>query len=387
METMSSRFSAERIRTKTQPAGDGLLLTVVLLLIGIGLVTLFSASYYYGELKFDDPLYFFRRQIILVLFGLLLGFVASRLPVEMLKKIAPTVVIVSLFLTMATFIPGIGQEIMGAKRWIYVFGYSFQPSELAKLALILYLSYIFSKKEDRLHDFINSIFPPLLVVFLFVGLIYLQNDFSTAFFVFFLALMMFFIANIRFIYFLFLSSVGLPLAGILLFTKEHRVQRLIAFLDPEKDPIGASFQINAARDGLIRGGLWGTGMGEGAKKLGGLPEAHSDFVFAVLGEEMGFLGVLFVIVVLVFFAYRGYAIAFHSKETFSYFLSFGLTSCILYQALLNIAVVSGLVPATGIPLPFFSSGGSSIVMTLIMCGIVLGLSRQNEGIRSTGYYE
>lgn len=380
---MSSTFSVERVKKET--GGDTALFILVILLIGVGVSTLFSASYYYAELKFEDPLYFFRRQLVLLGFGAVLAVFAARLPLDFIRRYVPHCIVITLLLMSATFVPGIGQQIMGARRWINVMGYSFQPSELVKVAVVLYLASIFDKKEERLDDFLNSIFPPLLVVTVFVTLIYLQNDFSTAFFIFFLALILFFIANIKLIYFLFLTSVGLPMAGILLFTKEHRVQRIIAFLDPQADPIGAGFQINAARNALMRGGVWGSGLGEGTKKLGGLPEAHSDFVFAVLGEEMGFLGVLFVIVIFAFFAYRGYTIAYNSKDSFTYYLSFGLTTCILYQALLNIAVVSGLVPATGIPLPFFSSGGSSIVMTLIMCGLLFNVSRSVEAGRRELY--
>lgn len=378
---MSSQFSVERINRTT--GGDTFLLIVIMLLAGMGIATLFSASYYYGELKFDDPYFFLRRQLYMVGVGALGGVLASRIPLEFIRRHTFFIVFVSFLLTVATFVPGIGKEIMGARRWIFVFGYSFQPSELVKLSLVLYMSYMLSKKEDRINDFLNSIVPLLLIIAVFVGLIYMQNDFSTAFFIFGIMVIMFFIANIRIVYFLSLISVGLPLAGILLFTKEHRVQRIIAFLDPQSDPAGTGFQINAAKDALIDGGLWGSGLGEGARKLGGLPEAHSDFVFAVLGEEMGFLGIFFVITVFVFFAYRGYMIAYHSKDSFIYYFSFGLTTCIFYQAILNIAVVSGLVPATGIPLPFFSSGGSSMVLTLIMCGLLMNLSRHIETDKKT----
>ena len=157
---------------------------------------------------------------------------------------------------------------------------------------------------------------------------------------------MFFIARVRLVYFISIATIGLPLAAILLFTKEHRVQRIIAFLNPQQDP-DASYQVNAARSALLNGGLWGKGLGEGSKKLGGLPEAHSDFVFAVLGEEMGFLGVIFVLSVFAAFAFRGYAIALRSGDPFGYYLAFGCTTSIFYQALANIGVVSGLMPATG----------------------------------------
>jgi len=372
------KFTAEKVRNNS---GDFLLLALTILLIGIGLAVLFSSSYYYGDLRFDDPLYFIKRQLLKAGVGALLAVIVSRLPMESLKKFIPAILFVSLVATGLTFMPGLGRTILGARRWIFVGGVSFQPSELAKVAVILYLAYIFSKKEERIDDFFNSVFPPLIIVFLFIALIYLQNDFSTAFFLFLLSLVLFFIARIRIIYFLLLSAVGIPLSLVLIFTKEHRVRRILAFLNPDMDPVGAGYQVNAAHAALVNGGFWGVGLGEGTKKLGGLPEAHSDFIFAVLGEEMGFLGILFVLALFAVFAFRGYSVALKSANRFNYYCAFGITTCILFQALLNIAVVSGLVPATGIPLPFFSSGGSSIIMTLIMCGILLNLSRE---VKPTG---
>lgn len=369
---METSFSAEKL---TKERGDYILLGLLVLLVGLGLAALFSSSFYWGETRFGDPLYFLKRQLVLVVLGVALGFFISRVSLDFIRRLVPALVISSLILTALTFVPGLGRTTMGAKRWIYIFGYSFQPSELAKLTVILYLAHIFSKKENRMEEFAKSVLPPLVICSAFVILVYLQNDFSTAFFIFFLILIMFFIAKIRFVYFLLLAVVGIPLAVVLLFTKEHRVQRLMAFLDPMKDPVGTGFQVNASRSALMGGGLWGRGLGEGGKKLGGLPEAHSDFIFAVLGEEMGFFGVVFIIAVFIAFAFRGYTAAVKSGSRFGYYLAFGLTTSILYQALLNIAVVSGLVPATGIPLPFFSSGGSSIVVTLVMCGLIMNVSR------------
>ncbi len=368
------KFSAERLEKQN---GDILFFGILILLIGFGLAVMFSASHYYGTKKFEDPYYFLKRQVILVVLGAAISFLVTRLPLSAVRKGIPVLLVFSLILTVLTFVPGVGRTTLGAKRWIYVFGYSFQPSELVKLTVILYLAHIFSKKEERMDEFLRSILPPLLVCSIFVLLVYLQNDFSTAFFIFFLILVMFFIARVRLIYFISIATIGLPLAAILLFTKEHRVQRIIAFLNPQQDP-DASYQVNAARSALLNGGLWGKGLGEGSKKLGGLPEAHSDFVFAVLGEEMGFLGVIFVLSVFAAFAFRGYAIALKSSDRFGYYLAFGCTTSIFYQALANIGVVSGLMPATGIPLPFFSSGGSSIVVTLIMCGLVINVAR-NRG--------
>ncbi len=377
---MNNRFVVER---PEKNSSDLVFLGLLLLLAGTGLVAVFSSSFYYAEKLTGDSSYFFKKHIWQLCLGGVLAYIASRLPPEIIRKSTPILLFVSLVLLCLTLVPGVGTELQGTRRWFILFGQSFQPSELAKLSLIMYLAHLFSKNEDHMGDFFNSILPPLLITVAFSGLIYLQNDFSTAVFVLFIALIMFFVAGIRIVYFIMVGSVALPLAVILLLTKEHRVQRIISFLNPQVDPIGAGYQVMAARAALVRGGVWGKGLGLGAKKLGGLPEAHSDFVFAVLGEETGFIGVIFVIIIFIAFAVRGYMIAVGCRDRYSHILAFGLTTSLVLQALFNIAVVSGLVPATGIPLPFFSTGGSSIIVTLIMCGVLLNVSRSRpkEGVR------
>ncbi len=376
---MNNSFSAEKIE---QRSGDFMLVLLIILLAGIGLSTLFSASYYYGNYKFGDPEYFFTRQLMFILAGIFLSFIVSRLSLPFIKSMIPLLLLISFILMLATFIPGIGREMMGGRRWIIIAGRSFQPSEFVKLTIILYLSNIFGKKHERVHDFFNTILPPLLIVLIFTGLIIVQNDFSTAAFVMTIGLALFYIAGVKYGYFLFIFSALVPLSGILLFSREHRVRRIIAFLDPSSDPVNAGYQVLSARQALYNGGFWGTGMGQGTRKLGGLPEAHSDFIFAVLGEEAGFLGVLFIIILFLALAVRGYGLAlkFRENNLFEYFLSFGLTTSILYQALINMAVVSGMVPVTGITLPFFSHGGSSVIVTFIMCGLLFNLSRNKNNI-------
>jgi cell division protein FtsW len=364
-----------------KPRGDALLLIVLIAMIGIGLSVLFSASSYYAERLFQDPFYFLKRQLLWIILGTVAAAVAAHLPLEVLRRGTPFVLVAALILTILTFVPGIGQPIMGARRWLFLFGQSFEPSELVKFSVVLYLAAIFSKKQDRINDPLNSLLPPLLVVSLFVTLIYLQNDFSTAFFILLIALAMFLIAQVRIVYFVLLSLLFVPVGGMLLFTKAHRVRRLMAFLNPLADPSGSGYQVIAAQSAFVSGGFWGRGLGRGVKKLGGLPEAHSDFIYAVVGEEAGFLGAVLVLVLFILLAWRGFSLALKGKDTFTRYLAFGITSTITLQALLNIAVTIGLVPATGIPLPLFSSGGSSMLMTLVMGGLLINLSRQ--GVQQT----
>jgi cell division protein FtsW len=367
-------FAGERLGKKPV---DYVLLSILCLIAGIGLVMLFSASYYRAERLFSDPGRFFRRQFLWIILGAVVAVPFSRVSIEYLRKKTQLFVMICFGLMMLSFVPGVGVQFLGARRWIFFFGYSFQPSELVKLGLVLYLAHILDVKHDRLDDPVNSLLPPVIIVAIFTGMIYLQNDFSTSFFVITVALAVFFIADVRLRYFLSLAVMTLPVSLILLLSREHRVNRILAFVDPNRDPAGAGYQILASRSALAHGGLWGAGIGQSTRKFGGLPEAHSDFVFAIVAEELGFIGVCVVLSLFMILAYRGYQLAHRAADRYRSYLAFGLTTSIVLQSLLNMAVVSGLAPATGIPLPFFSSGGSSIFVTLIMCGILLNLSREN----------
>ncbi|MAG13931.1 MAG: putative lipid II flippase FtsW [Spirochaetales bacterium] len=369
---MSDRFAVERIE---RDSPDVVFLGLLVLLVGVGLVVMYSSSFYYAQKLTGNPQHFLKKHVWHLAIGGIMALLAAQMSLDLLRRITPFLVLFSFILIMLTFVPGIGSNAQGAQRWIIILGQSFQPSELAKLSVLLYLSHIFTKKNDRIDDFFNTLLPPLLIIGSLAALIYLQNDFSTAFFILLISLAMFFIAGTRLVYFILTGGVAIPLSIVLLLTKEHRVQRIISFLNPQIDPVGTGYQVIAAQAALVRGGIWGSGFGRGTKKLGGLPEAHSDFVFAVLGEEAGFVGILFILTVFIAFAARGFMISVGCGNKYGHYLSFGMTTAIITQALFNIAVVSGLVPATGIPLPFFSTGGSSLLVILIMCGIMLNISR------------
>jgi cell division protein FtsW len=358
---------------------DLVLLASMVLLLGLGLAMLFSASYYRADFLFNDPFHFIRSQGLYAAVGLLAAILATLLPMRALGKLIPLLIFLSIILMMMTFIPGIGVEYLGARRWIAVAGYTFQPAELVKLTLILYLAYILGKKQDRLDDVVNSLLPPFIIVILFVALIYLQNDFSSSMFLAFISLTMFYVAGVKMRHFVALGFVVIPLGIILLLSREHRVIRLISFLEPERDPSGAGYQVLASLTALKNGGLWGMGVGEGLRKLGGLPEAQSDFVFAVLGEELGLIGVLGVIALFVVLAWRGYRVALRQTSAFRGLLAYGITSALVVQAGINMAVVSGMVPATGIPMPFFASGGSYLLVTMTLAGFLLNLSAGASG--------
>ncbi|MEM5948678.1 putative lipid II flippase FtsW [Spirochaetia bacterium 38H-sp] len=369
-------FVPEEIHKTKQSHSIGWL---VFVLCFVGLVFLFSASYYRSELLFGNPYYFFKQQFIRMIIGAVFAFIISKVNFESLTRFLPLLILLNILLLILTFIPGIGVSFWGANRWIIIAGISFQPSEFAKFTLVFYLAYILSKKKDAFDEPFTSIIPPAIVIFIFSFLVYLQNDFSTAIFLLFIGAFMLFIAGVPIRYFLYFIVVALPLLLILLFTKEHRVLRLITFLDPSRDPDGTGYQIQVSMRAMSEGGLWGKGIGAGDFKFGILPEAHSDFVFSIFAEEMGFVGVLVVFALFSIFAVRAFSVSINQESFFYRMLGFGSIFTIVLQVLLNISVVSGLLPTTGIPLPFFSAGGSSALITLALCGLIINISKSSEG--------
>ncbi len=360
---------------KTQ-GRDFSLIAVSILLLGLGLITLYSGSAGFARRFFNSPLYFFKKQIIFAGISVLLFLALMWLPLDLFRNWVPLLLFISLVFCLLTFVPGLGLVRNGAARWISLGGFSFQPSELAKLTIPLYLAHIFAKKTDRLNDVKNTVLPPLLVCAAFFLVIYLQNDFSTAAFIAVVAISMFFLSGVRLAYFLFFTIPIFLVLFLLIFTREYRVSRLINFVHPNIDPQGAGYQVAASIKAISSGSIWGKGMGLGTRKLSSVPEIHSDFIFAAFCEESGFVGLLLYLMVLVFFAWRVYRAAWISKDSFKSLMLYGLGNTIVLQSLLNLAVISGLLPATGIPLPFFSAGGSSLLITMAIAGLLVNASAE-----------
>jgi cell division protein FtsW len=378
---MSQIFVADRVE---KPKNDLVLGGVLLLLAGVGLAILFSASYFRATSLDKDPWYFFINQLIYALAGFLGAFLISRMNLDRLKAVVPWLVLISLVLMLITFIQGVGASFLGARRWIVVFGMSFQPSELVKLTLVLYLATILAKKEAQLDKPKLALLPPFIVVSVFVVLIYLQNNFSTALFLLSVGIAIFFMAGVKLRYFVLLGLIVLPLVIMGVLARGHGMERLAVFVEPDREPSGSGYQVLSSQSALREGGFWGQGIGQGERKLGKLPEAQSDFIFAVVGEELGYLGVIGVLGLFGFFAWRGYSLAFRAPDLFRRLIAFGVTTSIVFQALINIPVTAGVFPPTGIPLPFFSAGGSSLLLTLCMCGLLLNVARtteKSEGVR------
>ena len=363
---------------------DHVLIASILLLTGVGLVTLYSSSYAFAERFFGNGLYFIKRQLIMCCLGIVLFFISSIISIEWLRRFVKLFVLGCIILNILTFVPGIGKQMNGASRWIEIGNFSFQPSELVKLILPFYLAHIFDKKREDIDNLSRGIIPPALITGVFFVLIFLQNNFSTAVFLVLNALFIFFLAGIKFRYFFSAIFMFIPTAAILVLKKEHRIRRFLSYIKPDFEPQGAGYQVNSSILSVTSGGFWGKGIGQGTRKISSVPEVHSDFIFSSFAEEAGFLGVVLIVFLFAVFAVRGYASSMRNENPFNRLFGCGLVTMIVSQVLLNIAVAAGALPATGIPLPFFSAGGSSLGASLIMAGLIVNISRHSKTESSSG---
>jgi cell division protein FtsW len=375
---MSNQFSTEQNGQVRKT--DHILVASILFLTGLGLVTLYSASYSFAQRFFNNGRYFISKQLLWSAFGIVAFFIASIVSLEWLRKLIILFVFGALALCALTLVPGIGLIKNGAARWIGIGPFSFQPSELAKLVLPLYLAHFYEKRKTGLDSDSPGILRPTMICALFLGIIYLQNDYSTVIFLALNIMTMFFLAGVKFRYLFSLLFMFLPIAVFWVLTKETRLRRIIGFIQPDFEPRNANYQVIFSRNSITSGGFWGKGIGQGTRKLASVPEVHSDFIFSSYAEESGFLGVILFCALFAVFAIRGYMVSMRNEDTFNRLLGCGLVTIIISQALLNVAVAAGALPATGVPLPFFSAGGSSLLITLIMAGLIVNVSRTSKGM-------
>jgi cell division protein FtsW len=361
-----------------RPHYDHWYVITVFLLAGVGIATLYSASYVFAERFFRDRWYFISRQAVYALAGFIAFFIVSWFPLEKIRRVVMPLVLITMFLCVLTFVPVIGVMKNGAARWIRIGPWTYQPSELVKLVLPLYLAHIFDKKKNSLDSSVHGIIPPAVVTVIFFVLIYLQNNFSMAVFITVNALVLFFLAGIKISYFVGTAVMIVPVSLLLILTKEHRLRRVLSFIWPEWEPLGAGYQVRSSIFTIRLGGFWGKGIGQGTRKIASVPEVQSDFIFASYAEEAGFIGIILFVALIAVFITRVIAAALKTTDTFKRLLAAGLGTTILSQTIVNIAVVSGTVPATGIPLPFFSAGGSALTTTLVMAGLIANIGKEEE---------
>ncbi|MBI3091142.1 MAG: putative lipid II flippase FtsW [Candidatus Tectomicrobia bacterium] len=354
-----------------------LLAAAALLTIG-GVIMVFSSSALLAERRFGDPYFFMKRQLFFVALGVVGMLVLSRLDTHRLERLALPLLVVSLLVLILVLIPGIGHRVGGARRWLSLGWWRVQPAELAKLALVIYFARNLCRHQEKLQDLVNGFLPNALVLALASGLIALQPDVGNALLVCLLAAVLFVAAGMRLRHLGATLLLGLPLLAVLVASADYRLRRLLAFLDPWADPTGSGFQIVQSYLALGSGGVFGQGLGAGQQKLFFLPEAHTDFIFAIIGEELGFVGTAVIVLLFGVLLWRGAMIALRCQEPFPRFLAFGLTTLLSLQALSNMAVVVGLLPTKGLPLPFVSLGGSSLFMALAATGLLMGVARRGQ---------
>jgi cell division protein FtsW len=358
---------------------DYFLLGVVFLFFGLGIVMVYSASLNEG-IKRGDQIYFLKKQLLWVIISYASCLFFLFTDYHWLERSVKVLVWGIIILLLLLFVPVLreGGVVHPSRRWYRIFSMGFQPSEFAKLVLIIYLSSVLSKKGEKINDFYRGFLPPFLIVSIISFLVFLEPDFSTAFLLFFLAIIMFFIAGIRTISIISLIVVSIPALFLTIMEEGYRRDRIIGFLNPWADPMNKGYQVIQSFKAFAIGGLGGAGLGRSIQKMKYLPIPHTDFIFSVFAEEAGFIGVMVVVAMYMILIYRCFRVAWAQQGAFEFFLSFGITSLIAWEVVFNIAVVTGLLPSTGISLPFLSYGGSGLLANSIMMGIMLNLSRGRE---------
>ena len=357
---------------------DFILLFTVLALVGIGIVMVYSTSAIIAGDRFGDAYYFLKRQALYAAVGFALMILMMFVPYELLKRLAYPILIFSILLLIAVLIPGIGHRAGGAMRWLKIQSFSFQPSEFAKLGLVIFLAYLLAKKEEKIRSFSFGFLPPVLLSGLVIALVMKEPDFGAAFFLTVMVFLLLFVSGARVIYIAGACLIAIPVAYYFLMNGGYRHKRLMSFIRPWEDPNGTSFQIIQSFLSFGSGGLFGLGLGEGRQKLFFLPAPHTDFIFSVVGEELGLVGAMVVLLLFFILTLRGIQIGLSLGERFGAYLALGITLMISLQAVINMGVVLGLLPTKGLTLPFISYGGTSLIANLAAVGILLNLSTHVE---------
>jgi cell division protein FtsW len=369
-----------------RPTADATILIVALVLSLLGLVMVFSASGVVAANRFHDSVFFLKRHVAWLLLGCLLMHLASRVEYGVWRALSVPLLALSAVLLVAVLIPSVGVAAKGARRWLKLGPISIQPAEMAKLIVVVYLSAYLAKKGQRIRDFQRGFLPPLIVVAGVSGLVLLEPDLGTVVVLGSVTLGLLFLGGARLAHLSGLVPIALAGVAVLIWKSPYRWQRLMTFLDPAKDPTGSGFQVNQSFLAFGSGGPVGVGLGEGKQKLFFLPEAHTDFVLALVGEELGLVGTVAVMVLFAVLVLKGFQIAGRAREPFGRHLALGIALLIGTQALINAGVATGLLPTKGLTLPLVSYGGSSLLMNLLAVGILLSISRDRQSGRHMGHY-
>lgn len=354
------------------------LFLVTLALICLGLVMIYSASSMVAYEHFGDSMHYLKKHLLYILIGVILFTACLIVDYEKMRRYIKPFLLFSILLLAAVFIPGVGRAAGGARRWISFGVFSFQPSEIAKMAIVFYAADVLARKQTDNKSFFHSFMPLVLVLGLSVLLILLEPDLGTAITLIALVVIIAFVAKVRLKYLLFVLLPGIITAVFLIAIKPYRLKRIISFMDPWSDRQGAGFQIVQSLIAIGSGGLLGVGLGNSKQKLFYLPEAHTDFIYAIISEELGLLGSLGVLCLFGLFIWLGFEIAFLARNLFGRLLACGLVSMIGLQVIINIGAVTSIIPPKGMPLPFISYGGTSLLYSMASVGLLLNISKHRR---------
>ncbi len=358
---------------------DLIILLMAVALTCFGVVMVYSASSVMAAKKFHDGFFFLKRQGLYAALGFTVMAAAMFVDYEKLRPLAVPILLGTLVLLLLVFVPGIGGTAKGASRWIRLPGFNFQPSELAKIALIIYMAYSLDKKQERVKFFSSGFAPYMVLLALLLGILLKQHDLGAALTLGLVAFVMLFAAGVRPRYILGMVVLALPFLYFLVMNVDYRRRRILAYLNPWEDPTDSGFQIIQSWLAFGNGGIVGQGLGEGKQKLFYLPEAHTDFILSVVGEELGLIGVLVIASMFFLLVQRGIRVALFAQDGFGRYLAFGIVTLLGIEAFVNMGVVTGLLPTKGLALPFISYGGSSLIITLFAVGILLNISSRMRG--------
>ena len=355
---------------------DKIILISVIIISLFGLLMIYSSSSIWAEYKFNDPYKFLKTQAIFLIIGYFLIYIISKIPYQTYLKYSNIILFGCLILLILVLIPGIGTVRNGSRSWFGIGSFGIQPSEFAKLGIIIFTAKYLS--TNKIKDIKTSVLPILSIVILIFGLIMLQPDFGTGMIIVVTIIVLLFISGVKMNFFIKLGFIGLIGIIGLIIIAPYRLKRIVSFLNPWADPLGSGFQIIQSLYAIGPSGLLGAGLGNSVQKHFYLPEPQTDFIFSIISEELGFMGVIIIATLFITIIYRGLRISIKQEDNFAKYLSFGLTFSLAFQTILNLMVVVGLIPVTGVTLPFLSYGGSSLLVSMTNIGILLNISKYNR---------
>ncbi len=368
------------IDTRRKGTPDVIMFFTVFILIGVGIAMSYSASAVLAQNVFSDSFFFLKRQLLWFVISFSAFLLIQQVDYKLYKKYTKIMLLVSFLLLIFLIIPGLGHVAKGSSRWIRFGSIGFQPSEFVKIALVIYLAKVFSAGKENDENLLFQLLVPVIILAVMFLLILLQPDFGTAVDLLFVSVAVLFVSGFSLFYILTLFFLSVPAFYLLIYQVDYRRERIFAYINPWMDRFGNGYHIIQSFIAFKKGSFFGAGLGNGTQKIMRLPEPHTDFIFAVIAEEGGFIGTVLVVVLFCVFFWRGISIALNAADDFGRLLAIGLTLMLVIQAFINIGVVTGSLPTTGIPLPFISYGGSSLLTSMIAAGILLNISRYSDAV-------